>query len=577
VYVYFYTFSAGIGARYSEDTKATIAKTICMMFAFMTTVFVRTWSEWYVDFSFLSLLFAQLLTPAIPQNLKDIFDGWEYKVWIEKMRLLHNDLVYLSIRESTTFQRSKSPAISDKKSPNSRKRAHEDSSCLSTESMDRRMTRGSQFSLSELFQLRCRSCNLCIMADCSKCESCIVNQNSSSRDRQVCWLKLCQKVSKESKIRLPAVDGWSFFFCHSSGKSPSSISHLPNVYRKLRLLHSSSKSNMTMNIFDAIHACESDEKRKKLGRFFEQTFGSRLHEPTNHPLIGKGYYHTSFSVNGIIRDFLGKISHCFKHMISGELLFKIQYTELPKSSLKSISNEVSVEFVSESMAWGGYKSYSMRTRESALIREGTMLKAPFYVQWTVPSSRIVKSFARNYYPSLILEYKGSKLQFDVKPSMIPSAGNGFFVSSIGEKDFVLEPGEMLDLGVYAPLHDFDVKSKHIALVKNLLFDWQIETWAFAARKNQPDAFVYDPTEDCSGHPNCSTQMNGICFVNEIDGKSETACVTAQYDPEGNIHYLFGHWEEYEGPLIVPSDGNAHELLVRILILLHFNAVFSQIN
>jgi hypothetical protein len=390
-----------------------------------------------------------------------------------------------------------------------------------------------------------------------------VNLNSTSRERQVCWLKFCKHVSKEYQIRMPAVDGWSFFFSDHVGKCSSSISHLPTVYHKLRLLQASSKDNISMNIFDAIHACKNGNERWKLGSFFEQTFGYQLHEVTHHLLIGKGYYHKSLSREGTIRVFLGKISHCFKHMISGELLFTIQYTEFPKPNNKSISNHVSVEVVSECMAWGGYKSCSSFAIEDSLNHEKTMSKAPFYIQWTVPSRRIVEKVGQNYYPCLILEYKGKMLQFDVRPSMIPGAGNGFFVSCIGGEELVLEPGEMLDLGVYAPLHDCDVRSKHISLVKNLLFDWQIETWAFAAHKNKPDAFVYDPTDDFSGLPNHSTQMNGISFVNEIDGKSKTACVTAQYDPEGNIHYLLGHWEYHEGPLIIPSDGKSQELLVRL--------------
>lgn len=466
------------------------------------------------------------------------------------MRLIHGDPVYLSIGESIYQQRSELIL----NTANGRKRPHDDDNSLhGPDSMDKRLTRRSLLSLTEMFRLRCRSCTLCLKADCGKCESCQVNQNSTSRDRQVCLQKQCKRISKENKIR-PAVHGWYYIVLNKKvEKSSSSISRLPIIYQKLRLMRLSSKGDMslTINIVDAIRACKCIKESLELGAFLENTFGFPLHENRTHVLIGKGFRQECYAVDSSIKVICGKIVHCYQHLIRRELLFAVQL-------------QASVVIESERMAWGGYDRYCFWKPDDALIHETIMAKAPFYVQWMVPSSKeILEPNGQRVYPVFILEYKGSKLQFEVKSSMIPSAGNGLFVSCIGGKDFVLKPGEMVDLGVYAPLQENDVKSKHISLVKNLLFDWQVETWAFAACKHRPDAFIYDPTEDFTGIPNSSTKMNLICFINEIDGKTETACVSAQYDAMGYIHYLFGHWEKSEGCLTIPSNGEFVELLVRL--------------
>lgn len=50
---YFDIFSAGIGARYKEDTKVVIAKAICTMFNFTIVECGKQWNDRYVLFLFL--------------------------------------------------------------------------------------------------------------------------------------------------------------------------------------------------------------------------------------------------------------------------------------------------------------------------------------------------------------------------------------------------------------------------------------------------------------------------------------------------------------------------------------------
>jgi hypothetical protein len=46
------------------------------------------------------------------------------------------------------------------------------------------------FTLTELFQLRCKSCRTCLKKDCDRCFSCQYNKLSTSRDRQVCYFSV---------------------------------------------------------------------------------------------------------------------------------------------------------------------------------------------------------------------------------------------------------------------------------------------------------------------------------------------------------------------------------------------------
>jgi hypothetical protein len=226
---------------------------------------------------------------------------------------------------------------------------------------------------------------------------------------------------------------------------------------------------------------------------------------------------------------------------------------------------VTEETVSEQMAWGGYCRFCSWFQQHVLQTERVnklLLKAPFFVKWSVPSKRcLVETNVQQTVPCLIIEFQDCKLSFEAKQSNISGAGTGLFVSCIEGAGLTLKPGEMLDLGVYAPLNKLDVKSRHIVLLKNLLYEWQIETWTFSAHKNDLELSVYDTTDDFSGVCHEAAKRNAISYVNEIDGKGEVANVSAQYDPEGNVHYLLGHWVKNEGNFIIPSGGESFELLV----------------
>jgi hypothetical protein len=447
------------------------------------------------------------------------------------VRLLHGDQFYCAIRDNAS---DRVGGIVQK----------------SKQGCSRKRKQGYIPSLEEMFEQRCGTCKLCCLVDCGKCSPCKDNQAGTSTKRQVCLLKQCMSIHK---VYREAKHGWFFAVSYTIPRKENvrpALRGLPSVYWRLCLTHQSDKDK-TFDILTAAQKGEYDNKILELTAFLEEMFGCELVESVGHKLVKKGYYMSCLSIDGNIKEFVGKISSCQKHVIYGWRQFSIQFDDVKVGTLNGVSEE---------MAWGGFSDYTLWKKEDNFVPESN---AKFQIKWIATCITYCKK-EPCHCSVFHLEYKGVKLKFEVKESNIPKAGDGLFVSCIGSNELVLECGEMLDLGVYAPLHQHEIKSWHICLVKNLLFDWKIETWAFTAHKDTPEKFRYDPTEDATGILNADTQRRGICFANEINNvKSQTASITPQYDPEGMMHYLLGHGGKNDTCLTIPSEEHPIELLVRI--------------
>jgi hypothetical protein len=329
----------------------------------------------------------------------------------------------------------------------------------------------------------------------------------------------------------------------------------------------------SQSIFSVLRALLTDKQRVVFGSFFEALTGQLLQERWPHPLLSKGYLHEYSNRDETITILTGTITKCWKHFINRNYSFTVTLNEhqIRATSNYSITERkegafIIDEVVSEEMAWGGYQKFC-RSISDKKSNDSNLLDAPYHVNWCVPSKRqLHRSFQRH--PYLKLEFQQSVLQFDAGPSTIKGAGTGLFVRVVNGKDFVLQPGEMLDLGIYAPLKVGDIKPKHIALLKNLIYDWRVETWSFAGKVKRSETCIFDPTDNYTG----KRDFNGniIAFINETCRSDEVANVSAQYDPEGNVHYLLGHWEESEGQFTVQSGAKPLELLVSLLPV-HFSA------
>jgi hypothetical protein len=136
-------------------------------------------------------------------------------------------------------------------------------------------------------------------------------------------------------------------------------------------------------------------------------------------------------------------------------------------------------------------------------------------------------------------FAGFSLSLEARDSNIPNAGLGLWLTILplwphDDRLFLeLDPGVLVDFGVYAPLLPSDRKSDKISLVKNFLYDWDPEGWNFEmAMHGKSGHFdIFDISDDLSGKLHSIAEKNIICYVNETDGK-ETPNVVGLHDPEG---------------------------------------------
>jgi hypothetical protein len=149
--------------------------------------------------------------------------------------------------------------------------------------------------------------------------------------------------------------------------------------------------------------------------------------------------------------------------------------------------------------------------------------------------------------------------------VIEGARFGVFLSIFKDLDavpneFSLEPGELLDFGVYAPFRAEDVRSDHEFLVKSLIHECKNEVYAWESNSREK---YLDITDTWTGDLHMIARTHVHPFVNEIqDPTSEIPNVLPRMDPEGALHYLLGHAPKYsDEPFKFVADGSEHEIFV----------------
>jgi hypothetical protein len=276
-------------------------------------------------------------------------------------------------------------------------------------------------------------------------------------------------------------------------------------------------------------------------------------------------------VHGDPQVMLGTITQCQQHLIHRELTFTVQYDQIDGAAAAPLTmdpfngllpQQLS-ETVSHRMAWGGHLQFCTHNRDTTDAEELPQGMLP--MQWMVPSKRYLQeNCTPGGLPSLIMVFRRCTLQFEAKQSLIEGAGTGLFVKCIKGPGLRLKPGQMLDIGVYTPFEKSEIKSEHISLLKNFLYDWKIGTWCVDTNRNDPKVHMFDLTEDFSGELSAMTKRNIVVYINEVVGTSETASISFSHDPDGKVHFLLGHWEAEEGDLSIRKNGEPMELLVRML-------------
>jgi len=103
---------------------------------------------------------------------------------------------------------------------------------------------------------------------------------------------------------------------------------------------------------------------------------------------------------------------------------------------------------------------------------------------------------------------------------------------------ILNFGELIDVGVYAPHRDADIKWNCIMVLKDYIHSGKPEEWTFGNYFSEDHAL--DITDEITGDLHDIAKENLCSYVNEtVDANKQPQNIFAYHDPEGALHYLFG--------------------------------------
>jgi hypothetical protein len=280
---------------------------------------------------------------------------------------------------------------------------------------------------------------------------------------------------------------------------------------------------------------------------------------TDHALYGEGFCLKWRNVIGQVQTSFGRIRESHQSSDGSKtMLYTVEYKNIGIASHLSAdtSTAPTTATVSEKVAWGGYVAY---VKEIGLVSEKTYV--PFHFTWLLPDVRRIDRDG-----CLVMEVRGFRLLFQAQRSSIPctlSAGLGLMVTVTdltgeGRPHFALDPGELLGLGMYAPLHGNDRKNKSVFLVKSFIHDCEPQAYVYDVDRS--DGIVFDPTDDKTGKLHDKATQNPLMRVNETDGE-ESPNVVADFDASGGVQFYLGHGEKEFGRLLIPVS-DPLELKVR---------------
>lgn len=384
--------------------------------------------------------------------------------------------------------------------------------------------------------------------------------------------------------------GWTFYFTDEALEPSAAENELDHDHPALAgfvLMYENRRYHG--GILNAVSCLgvSKEEAADVAQAFYENIIGIKLFvcHDDNHHLVGKPICRQWIDVKGQTKQLFGTLVKCKEDFFSKETFqFTVQYDEASRDAVMSLQEEANnvnipsvVEGISEPLAWGGCILHDKIVLEPNSSTRTLLAKKghPFNYKWIVPTVRKTElvraqndSGGTSLLPRLVLHVRGFQLVVQAKKSGIPNAGLGAWLTCSSltpylkneqfPQRFELLPGELVDLGLYAPLRKQDRKGDHIVLLKNFIHHWECESWSFemssCERENQNcDEFdIFDITDDVTGDIHDKARKNLLSYVNETDGK-EIATVRAEHDPEGAVHYLMGHSEPSDRPFRVPFD------------------------
>jgi hypothetical protein len=418
--------------------------------------------------------------------------------------------------------------------------------------------------LADLRRRKCKACYFCRMpGDCGACNACTINKTRTKRFKDACLQRICLKIPDEERrqkaVGFPTSGDkqWKFSFRKPDSSVP------PGTYPALGGLSLISPGGVVCKSIEAARRrCPNQLLGLELHKFYQQIGVRVLEDLPDDPLLGQGLMNEWINMNGERRCIHGTITKVQHDLAEASVKYTVQYGKLRESIDDTTGTALSIpsedEFA-EDRAWGGCLAYeAMMTpndRKLALRHDTS-----YYESWLVPTmynrrmvgTRIEGKRVR--LPRVILHHKVFQLTFTVKPSTIPNAGYGVFLSCQAWETakhtpeyFELPAGHLLDFGVYAPLRPEDRRTDHEFVIKNFVHNFQPQHYSFDTQASHKTHDVFDVTDDYSGLLHFEAKRHVTPFVNEIVSANGVANVHARYDCEGGLHYVLGHEREDQGP------------------------------
>lgn len=366
-------------------------------------------------------------------------------------------------------------------------------------------------------------------------------------------LQMCTAIPQEQKWQsIPGLRSpWGFYFSEKTPEEPDNHTRLTKLHPDL-LLHVTDGIGSFHCLEEALKDRYTEKTVKlKLRYFYETHAGIPLQQMHEHALVNQPYVTQWLDSNGDQRKISGEITACWKDPLKsrGKLTFTIHYDEEKRNQLNLMgTTKLQIpEFciLSEELAWCGHLAWKNVRRTNV----GTQVRPPpFRLSWIVPQNRSVEFNGGSALPQITMEVDGFRLRLFAKTSGIPQAGLGLFVCITKQRssrkhsrsNFKLQPGELVDLGVYAPHTNEDCKTEEVATMKNFLMQHYAESYCFEKAVGDKNDFdVFDVTQDEKPALNEETAENLLAFANEPDGKTETASLVCLYDAKGAVHFLMG--------------------------------------
>jgi hypothetical protein len=209
------------------------------------------------------------------------------------------------------------------------------------------------------------------------------------------------------------------------------------------------------------------------------------------------------------------------------------------------------------------------------------------------STRLIDGFPRLNFAVADDDDASSECRFvvNIATSLITeeAAGRGAFITFLGrfqgssenaarihngDYPFSLNPNQEIDLGVYGPFQNADLKTDELFAVKSFIFWGEPEEWCFPASESSnatltdaataTDEMMIDITDDCTGSPHAEAQKHIPMYINEYGSTDYEQNVISRFAPDGTVHYLFSPSE----PLLV---GTSYELLT------HYGAHYEPVR